>query len=162
MRQFGSSQVLFQTFGNQSGSDEVVRAQLNMRRKSRPEVKYGDPYDWVRWSSPWLIVMYLVEYWGVGLSMSSLVTLVSNSNPYDQEMIMSLVPWVQYNVMAFLRSWVESAFELASLCVFCKYPNYFPSKITSGHLESLVADLSLHFISDSHSSEGLRTLLLDF
>ena len=156
MRQFGRSQVLFQTFGNQSGSDEVVRAQLNMRRKSRPEVKYGDPYDWVRWSSSWLIVMYLVEYWGVGLSMSSLVTLVSNSKPYDQEVIMSLVPWVKYNVMAFLRSWVESAFELASWCVFSL------QKFSSGHLESLVADLSLHFISDYHSSEGLHTLLLDF
>ena len=35
----------FQTFGNQSGSDEVVRSQMNMRRKSRAEVKYGDPYE---------------------------------------------------------------------------------------------------------------------
>ena len=38
--------LMFDTFGNQSGSDEVVRSQMNMRRKSRAEVKYGDPYEW--------------------------------------------------------------------------------------------------------------------
>ena len=79
--------------------------------------------------------------------MSSLVTLVSNSNPYDQEVIMSLVAW--YNVMAFLRSWVESAFELASLCVFFKYHSFFSSKNffrTSGEPGGwLISTLHLRF-----------------
>ena len=102
--------------------------------------------------------------------MSSLVTLVSNSSQYDQERIMFLVAWVKYNVMS-ASLVVPMALTVMSLkcfriglvvCFFCKYPSLFTLKFTSGHLESLVADLSLHFISDSDSSEGLHTLLLDF
>jgi len=33
------------SFGNPSGSDEVVRSQMNMRRKSTGKVKYADPYE---------------------------------------------------------------------------------------------------------------------
>ena len=169
MRQFGSSQVLFQTFGNQSGSDEVVRAQLNMRRKSRPEVKYGDPYDWVRWSSPWLIVIshvlgQVLRWWAEHVLLGQLVTLVSNSmslvdkparltivpdcvlfvksdKKTNSETVTLSSPWLPGSSIIWWachwssrwpqRSWVESAFELASYCVFffCKCPSFFSSKL---------------------------------